>query len=262
MDIIQLMKKYNFTENETKAYISLLQYSNMSGYEVSKQSGIPRSKIYNILEILLNKGAILSTQSQPIKYSAVPVDEFIAQLKISTSLDFENMENSLGEFNIQSKNPELWKINSYSNALTKLKLMLRQATSEVYIQIWENEIDNEILALLVAIEKKADKFILICFSENQHYNLPLKKYYKHGFEHAKIQEDNGRWLSAVIDNQVLFGSNINSDYDFVWTYNSTMVFLTKEFIIHDAYTAHILEKLGDYGKEVFGDDYAKVRDIY
>ena len=40
---------------ETRVYTTLLEKGNLTGYEVSKISGVPRSKVYNILEKLLKK---------------------------------------------------------------------------------------------------------------------------------------------------------------------------------------------------------------
>ena len=42
--IIQIMKKYDFSEMETRVYTTLLEKGNLTGYEVSKISGVPRSK--------------------------------------------------------------------------------------------------------------------------------------------------------------------------------------------------------------------------
>lgn len=53
--IIQIMKKYHFSEMETLVYTTLLEQDKLTGYEISKKSGVPRSKVYNILEKLLKK---------------------------------------------------------------------------------------------------------------------------------------------------------------------------------------------------------------
>ena len=44
-DIINLLRKFDFTESEAKAYITLIQNGSCTGYELSKLSGVPRSKI-------------------------------------------------------------------------------------------------------------------------------------------------------------------------------------------------------------------------
>ena len=52
MSVIELLKNFQFTESEAKVYVTLTQYGPQTGYEVSKTSGVPRSKVYNILESL------------------------------------------------------------------------------------------------------------------------------------------------------------------------------------------------------------------
>ena len=50
MSVIELLKNLQLTESEAKVYVALSQYGPQTGYEVSKTSGVPRSKVYNILE--------------------------------------------------------------------------------------------------------------------------------------------------------------------------------------------------------------------
>lgn len=52
MSVIELLKNLQLTESEAKVYVALSQYGPQTGYEVSKTSGVPRSKVYNILESL------------------------------------------------------------------------------------------------------------------------------------------------------------------------------------------------------------------
>ncbi len=42
-------------------YVALLEGGAVSGYEASKLSGVARSKIYTILEALIQRGAVLSS---------------------------------------------------------------------------------------------------------------------------------------------------------------------------------------------------------
>lgn len=47
--MIQIMKKYDFSEMETRVYTTLLEKGNLTGYEVSKISGVPRSDKVHII---------------------------------------------------------------------------------------------------------------------------------------------------------------------------------------------------------------------
>lgn len=66
------LQKLGFSPYECKAYVGLLKNSPVTGYEVSKRTGVPRSMIYEVLGKLLDKGAIYVVPSEPVKYSPIP----------------------------------------------------------------------------------------------------------------------------------------------------------------------------------------------
>ncbi|MGB4984724.1 MAG: helix-turn-helix domain-containing protein [Erysipelotrichaceae bacterium] len=262
--LLQLMKKYNFTEYETKAYVTLLQNGKCNGYEVSKLSSVPRSKIYNVLESLFMKGLVNKIIDEQTSYIALPIEQFIKSLENKMHNDLKEINHNLILFNQPLyQNEELINIKGYQNVINKAKYLVNQAQNELLIQLWEQDVDEELLALLQEAENRIDKYILILFSEEEQYNLPLKRYYKHHFEKEKLQENNSKWLNIVSDNEMLMSTIYSSSVASAITTKFTpMVFLSKEYIIHDAYTANILEILDNQNLEVFGTNMSKIRDIY
>ena len=63
-ELITQLKEMGFTEYEAKAYTALVQQSHVSAYQVSKNSGIPRARVYDILNILVEKGIVLKKRPQ------------------------------------------------------------------------------------------------------------------------------------------------------------------------------------------------------
>ena len=57
--ILKDMKQLGFSEYECKAYLTLLEQFPLTGYSLSKKSGIPRSRIYDVLESLAGKQMVL-----------------------------------------------------------------------------------------------------------------------------------------------------------------------------------------------------------
>lgn len=55
ISIIEDMKSLGLSEYEIKAYLKLLEQYPVNGYTLSKESGIPRSRIYEVLDSLKNK---------------------------------------------------------------------------------------------------------------------------------------------------------------------------------------------------------------
>ena len=78
-ELIAQLKEMGFTEYEAKAYTALVQQSHVSAYQVSKNSGIPRARVYDILNILVDKGIVLKEETaEQTTYAAMPVSVFTA----------------------------------------------------------------------------------------------------------------------------------------------------------------------------------------
>ncbi len=263
--IINLMKKYNFTEYETKVYIALLEIGKSTGYEISKMSSVPRSKVYNTLESLLKKGLIQKTINNQVLYTAIPVDEFINMLSDSLNKDMINLKQSLNQHNTSTfDHNEIWNIDGYDNVIIKAKNLIKNAQDELLIQIWKEDIDNELMELLKAAQERIENFILILFSETGNYEMSFNRYYAHYFETEKLEEMKSRWINIVSNGNNMMMSTIYNHTlaSGLTTQFEPMVFLAREYIVHDAYTANILKNLDQNTKDIFGPHMSKIRDIF
>jgi sugar-specific transcriptional regulator TrmB len=63
--------KLGFSEYEAKAYIALLGKNPVSGYELAKQSGVPRSMIYEVAGKLTARGAAMTCSKSMKTWSMV-----------------------------------------------------------------------------------------------------------------------------------------------------------------------------------------------
>ena len=79
-ELIAQLAKFGFTQNEAKAYITLLQHHPATGYEISQYSGVPRSAIYEILRKLELSGAVYAEGKKPVNYSPISPDQLATQL--------------------------------------------------------------------------------------------------------------------------------------------------------------------------------------
>lgn len=263
--ITSLMKKFNFTEYETKVYITLLKIGQATGYEISKMSNVPRSKVYNVLETLSQKGAVSKSSGQTTLYCAVSVDDLIYALRQEKQKDLDILENELQkeEKKVVESN-EIWNVEGYDAILAKVKKRVLRAQNSLFLQIWKEDLDEELIEYLLEAEKRVKKYVLILFSQDQDYDIGLHRYYRHYFEHEKLEEMRYRWLNVVQDDQSMVLATIFSQDQAtaVSTSYGPMVLLAKEYVKHDAYTARILELMDEQSLERLGPDKVKVRDIY
>lgn len=80
------LTSFGLSRPEAQIYAVLLSHGAMTGYEVSKETGISRSNVYAALQSLAEKGAACLIQGEAARYTAAPVREFT-----------ENTMKALGE---------------------------------------------------------------------------------------------------------------------------------------------------------------------
>ncbi len=66
-DLMQL----GLTEYEARAYVAMVTIGEGGISEISQQSGMPRSRVYDIMERLARKGFVEVGAIKPLRYRAV-----------------------------------------------------------------------------------------------------------------------------------------------------------------------------------------------
>ena len=86
-----------FTEYEAKVYLSLLRENPASAYETGKASGVPTSKIYEVLKKLVGKGIITVIDDGKTKrYVPAEPDEFLDRYQSRTVKVIDRFEGQIG----------------------------------------------------------------------------------------------------------------------------------------------------------------------
>lgn len=114
---IQQFLELGLTERETKVYITLLSKKSFTSSELQKTANIPRTKIYEVLYKMIERGICVERRAGKIKYyEAVEpkkaLNKILDDYKISYQSEFEKKkeltENLSGLFNpIFQKNKDL-----------------------------------------------------------------------------------------------------------------------------------------------------------
>lgn len=262
---ISLLNSFGITSNEAKVYITLLQMDASTGYKISKSSGVPRSKIYNLLSSLEEKGLVLKSADETPLYKSLPVSELINKLKNDSEENIDALDNSLKRLGTISKPESIWLMDTYDQVFDKVLYQIENAQDSLYVQIYSEDLNPKLIDALTNAEKRLHKFVVILFSNHNQYSLPFDRYYKHYFEADKTLDYGGKWINAVSDGQeVTYGKLPEkfSNTGVVTTKNSSMVFLAQEYVLHDAYNLRTLSLLGVDAQRTFGKDLEGVRNIY
>ncbi len=134
------------TEYEAKAYITLATLGEMSVGELSRISGVPRAKCYEVLKGLVTKGLVVTVSSRPARYKPIPVEEGI-----------KNRLNQL-------KNEMQRKFSEAKELLNELKELRGKEAIEREIQVMLIENHTAILSASIKDAAKAKEEILVAIS--------------------------------------------------------------------------------------------------
>jgi sugar-specific transcriptional regulator TrmB len=97
-ELFQQLLAVGLTEYESKAYLALLEKQSSSASELSKLSGVPRTRVYDILDRMARSGLCIELLGKEKKYQAASPDsairgflefqkaEFTAREKIAATL--------------------------------------------------------------------------------------------------------------------------------------------------------------------------------
>jgi len=138
--LTEKLVQFGLTRQEANIYLCLLRNKDLSGYEVSKRTGISRSNVYSALASLVEEGAAYLLEGETNKYTAVSVEDFcenrIRQLtglkKELTAQIPQIRDNSEGYITV----------SSHRHIMDKIYNMLQHVEYRVYLSMPEEYLEQ------------------------------------------------------------------------------------------------------------------------
>ncbi len=225
-----IMTGLGFSLYEARAYAALVGENPLTGYELSKRSGIPRSKIYECIERLNRKRLVIPVSDNPVRYVPVPPDELVRRL----SSEFESSVQMLGTLlkeGIESDTVEyIFNISGYKDIIDRAGDMIRSAHSTLELSLWKQEIRELEIDLRQALERGVT-VRLISFNGDE------LKWAAEVYRHRPLRESefSGRWITIVKDKREVLTGQCSGEGGIVvaWTRNKCLVFVSLKYIEHE-----------------------------
>ncbi|MFB7641056.1 TrmB family transcriptional regulator [Peribacillus butanolivorans] len=139
-DIIQKIQSLGFSQYEAKAYVSLVRQGPTSAYQVSKESGIPRARIYEILNGLQEEGIVLKEEiNDSVQYSPLPVDVFLESVQTKWNNTYQSISDTLKQFEKTEpiSDNRVMTLKGERHILSFCRTLLQKAEKRVIISIWD-----------------------------------------------------------------------------------------------------------------------------
>ncbi len=260
-DLVEKLKEIGFNTYEAKVYIALLKKYPATGYEVSKLANIPQSRTYDTLKVLEEKNIVIPTNTKPVTYTPIKPKQLTqrVQKKINSTINF--LDKHLPDVK-EDYNEPIITITGRQNIQDKVIDVIKNAKREIYIEIWSQDYKIYEQELLNAYNRNVEIRIVGYDNFNSRFGLV----FEHAFARDIELSLGGRMIIiAADDSEGVIGKisslkNDISDANIIWTKNQGIVFIIKEFIVHDMYLIDVEENLVEQMKYIYGKGLKRLKD--
>lgn len=159
---MEALKLMGLTDYETRAYVGLTSLISATANEISLATNVPRSKVYQVLKSLVEKGFIEMSRGKPLKFTVIPPHEVFKQ---SRNHIHNTMEQAEAELNLvyESQIPQvpapIWLLHGQEKIVNKELEIITRTKESLFIMgglMFPGEPDMLKPALNKSIEKGVD----------------------------------------------------------------------------------------------------------
>src|SRR5713226_1208269 len=232
------LEKIGLTSYEIKTYASLLKTGQINASDLSQKSGVPYSKIYEVLGTLEEKGWIGSDDSRPTQYFAKSPATAVQTSRQQLETEFKNSEDvilkeltPLYEQSGTSERPDIWIISGVINIATKILEMVDSCRNEVLITIPKvaEELAKEALPKLRLLHDKGVEITILVSEDVDSETL------KSLSRVAKVKVKKGLFGGGIISDKryvvILLGEDLGTSgsAEAIWADHSGLAGFAREY---------------------------------
>jgi len=170
--VIEQLKKLGFSEYEAKVYITLVGIGKATAREIYEVSGVPRARVYDVLDKLASKGFVDVEDGEPKRFKAVEPRKVIERLKLELIQAADECIIELEGFRISKQrdfSPALV-IRGDWNIFEKIRDAIIEAKEEILIFSANPQL---VLSLSNALKKSGKKIICVLTSVDKELKKDL-----------------------------------------------------------------------------------------
>lgn len=253
------LQKFGLNLYEAKAYIGLLRIGTANAYRISKESGIPRARIYDILESITNRGlAMVEESSDNIKiYTPVPSNIFLERIRKVWENNYEEVKTDLEGLETEGKKQDIYvfTVKGMENITAYCRQLLKEAKHHVIVSVW-----SHMYELLLPELKECKKRGCKVLGSSHEIDNPIEGIEKHCKSKTHNTIENMPWFVLSVDSKkLLYGYSVEVDRDAFYTEDTTHIYLMEDYMLHDILVNRLItdkeieEKLTLMMKEIVAD---------
>ncbi|MGG0174655.1 TrmB family transcriptional regulator [Gottfriedia acidiceleris] len=242
-DLVQQFKKLGFNEYEAKSYVSLVKQGPVTAYQVSKDSGIPRARIYDVLGNLVEKGIVLKEEiNDTARYSPLPVDIFLKKAQSEWQSTYSVISDSLKDLESfgEKVDNRVITLKDYKTIINYCETLIKKAEKRIVISMWDEMYEVLKKELVHATEKATIQGITL------HVENPIGNIESHRITPFTETKSTDHWFILSIDSkEMIYGPSIEERSVAFYTNDPVHIYLLEDYIWHDVLVNRLVRRSQD-----------------
>lgn len=142
MNSFEFLEKLGFSSNEAKVYGTLIKHKVLNGYEIAKLSGVARSLVYEVINRLIAKGAVIRIDGEPNFYKPIEYQDLIRSIKEENEKNIACAERELQQLATENADVDyVMNIVGEEKYVAKAKELIDSAQAEISLSIWQESFE-------------------------------------------------------------------------------------------------------------------------
>jgi len=243
IDLRTALNEIGFTEYEAKVYLALLREHPATGYQLSKESGVPRSMVYEALKRLHHRGAALETvEGRSTLYRPLPPQTLLDNHQAEHEQLLGDLRVGLADLYTDTADDRVWTVGGKTAVLAYAAKLIQEAESELYLVLTDADLDT-LRKDLISADKRGIIIRTLLTGEG---TLDCGQVAYHPPLESELQGITATLLVDADDREVLIaGSNPRQETTATITRNQDLVLIARQFVWMEMFTQRIYAQLGD-----------------
>jgi sugar-specific transcriptional regulator TrmB len=273
-DTVVYLEQLGLTQYEAKVYLALLSEHPATAYTISRRSGVPHSRVYEVARRLMAKGYVVCQNTNPDRFSPLAPGELVGRLAGEHERIVAELKQRLDAIPFRSDFDPVWNINSRAGTLAKAREIIGEAQRKIYIGAWDEELEELADDLRRAHDRGVETVFLIYgkmavdFGRAFYHDTRAMNEITYLGRNVDIVADSAAAVSGWLGNEMINGEQKEGGEtkyfpcQVIWTKNRGLINVIEGYIIHDFYIAEIFGVFRDDIEKVFGANMKALRDKY
>ena len=254
-NLISKLKELGLNSYEAKVYLALLKHHPATGYEISKESGVPQARAYDTLKALESNKVVVAIGGKPVTYMPVRPDELLDRWERSFQGSIKYLRDALPSLADETVEPVI-NMRGEESIFKHAIEMIHNARQSILIELWEME-SAALYQPLIQAKARGVNVKVVGYD-----NCQLDGIEVHQHSHIEQSLMSGRWLIMSVDDKEGMVSTMGKadrPPQAVVTRNPGIVLVITELIVHDLFLLDVERNLRPQIEKLYGRDMHLLR---